>query len=162
VAIVIRPVEVGDLPNLRLLNEDALPAVNRISLSEFDWFRVHAPYFRVVERDDSIEAFLIALTPGLKYDSANYRWFETRYDTFVYVDRIVVAEHGRGQGVGRTLYEDLARFAEPFAERLTCEVNLRPPNPGSILFHEQMGFHEVGRQETEGGMKEVLLMERGL
>lgn len=160
--IAIRAVEVGDLPELHLLNEDAVPAVNDISLAEFDWFRVHAPYFRVAERGGELIGLLIALMPGLEYDSPNYQWFQRRGGQFVYIDRIVVAEHGRGQGVGRQLYDDLALFAAPFADRLTCEVNLRPANPGSVLFHERMGFREVGRQETTGGKKEVLLMEREL
>jgi predicted GNAT superfamily acetyltransferase len=159
---VIRAVDIADLATFRTLNDAAVPAVNRIPLSTFDWFRVHAPYFRAAVEDDTTLAFLIALTPGLDYDSPNYRWFEHRGTRFVYIDRIVVAPPARGRGVARMLYQDLAAFAAPFADALTCEVNLRPPNPGSVAFHQRMGFREVGRQETEGGAKEVVLMERGL
>ena len=45
---------------------------------------------------------------------------------------------------------------------LTCEVNLKPPNPGSIVFHQQLGFAEVDQQETEQGAKRVSLMVKTL
>ena len=158
----LRAVSLGDLATVRLLNEAALPHVNSLTLAQFDWFRVHAPYFRIAEQAGDIVGFLTALTPELSYASPNFEWFQANRDRFVYVDRIVVAESARGSGVGRQLYHDLAEFAAPFADLLTCEVNIRPPNPGSVLFHERMGFREVGRQETDGGAKEVLLMERPL
>ena len=75
---VIRAVDIADLATFRTLNDAAVPAVNRIPLSTFDWFRVHAPYFRAAVEDDTTLAFLSALTPGLDYDSPNYRWFEHR------------------------------------------------------------------------------------
>jgi predicted GNAT superfamily acetyltransferase len=28
---------------------------------------------------------------------------------------------------------------------LCCEVNVEPPNPGSLRFHERIGFAEVGQ-----------------
>ena len=158
----LRAVAIGDLAFLRVLNDAATPHVNSLGLAEFDWFRVHAPYFRVAEQAGNIVGFLTALTPELSYASANFEWFQANRERFVYIDRIIVAEAARGSGVGRQLYQDLAEFAAPFGDLLTCEVNLRPPNPGSILFHERMGFREVGRQETEGGTKEVALMEKVL
>ena len=41
---------------------------------------------------------------------------------------------------------------------VTCEVNLQPPNPRSLSFHERLGFREVGRQSTKGGAFTVILM----
>jgi len=158
----LRAVSIDDLPVLRHLNDAATPHVNSIGWAEFDWFRVHAPYFRVAEQAGNIVGFLTALTPALTYASPNFEWFQANRERFVYIDRIIVAEAAQGLGIGRQLYLDLAEFAAPFADLLTCEVNIRPPNPGSILFHERMGFREVGRQETEGGKKEVVLMEKGL
>ena len=160
--VTLRAVSLDDLATLRPLNQAAAPHVNSLSLAEFDWFRVHAPYFRVAEQAGNIVGFLTALTPELSYASPNFEWFQEHRERFVYIDRIIVAETARGLGVGRQLYQDLAEFAAPFAGLLTCEVNIRPPNPGSITFHQRMGFREVGRQETEGGKKEVVLMEREL
>ena len=44
--------------------------------------------------------FVICLPPGTDYGSLNYAWFDERYDAFVYVDRIAVAEVHRNKGVG--------------------------------------------------------------
>jgi predicted GNAT superfamily acetyltransferase len=41
---------------------------------------------------------------------------------------------------------------------VTCEVNLDPPNPRSLAFHERLGFREVGRQATKGGAFTVVLL----
>jgi predicted GNAT superfamily acetyltransferase len=57
---------------------------------------------------------------------------------------------------------DLELFAAEHAPKLTCEVNLVPPNPGSFVFHERSGFMEVGRQHTDGGDKLVCLMSKDL
>ena len=43
-------------------------------------------------------------------------------------------------------------------DRVVCEVNLDPPNPGSDAFHERLGFRVVDEQDT--GDKRVALMVR--
>jgi predicted GNAT superfamily acetyltransferase len=35
-----------------------------------------------------------------------------------------------------------------------CEVNIMPPNPGSIRFHKRFDFEECGSQFTEAGIVE--------
>lgn len=45
---------------------------------------------------------------------------------------------------------------------VTCEVNIRPPNPESLAFHDRQGFVEVGTQETEDGRKTVSLRAKSL
>ena len=43
-------------------------------------------------------------------------------------------------------------FAErykSFVYLLCCEVNLEPPNPGSLRFHQHIGFTEVGQSIPE-------------
>ena len=142
------------------LNNGATPHVNELSMSDFMWIVSHADYVRVAEDDQGLAGFAIALRPGLGYWSLNYRWFSDRGGEFLYLDRIVVAERARRTGVGRALYDDLGRFASGRWPRITLEVNLRPPNPGSLAFHERMGFRQVGVREEEGGSKAVALMER--
>ncbi|WP_420404413.1 GNAT family N-acetyltransferase [Nisaea sp.] len=151
-----------DVAAVRLLNEAEVPHVNSVDLEMFIRFFETADYFRVVRDGDLIAGFLIGYLPGRPYDSLNYRWFDARYPSYLYVDRIVVSPETRGRGVGRRLYDDFADFAAGRADRLTCEVNIRPPNEASMLFHRNYGFEEVGRQETEGGAKEVALMVKPL
>ena len=42
---------------------------------------------------------------------------------------------------------------------MCAEVNIKPRNERSLIFHEKFGFTPVGEQDTEGGSKRVQLME---
>ena len=97
-------------------------------------------------RDDGREAFLIGLDQDARYGSPNFRWFKERFPRFAYVDRLVVAPHARGRGIGRSLYEDFFDVARRAGHDLiACEVNVDPPNPTSDAFHAALGFEEIGR-----------------
>jgi hypothetical protein len=158
--IKVRDAVAADHAAVLALNNSATPHVNELSARDFGWIVSHAEYFRVAEDAAGIAAFVIALRPGLDYWSLNYRWFSERGGEFLYLDRIVVHERARGTGVGRAMYDDLDRFASGRWPRITLEVNLRPPNPGSLAFHERLGFTRVGVREEDGGTKAVALMER--
>ena len=142
------------------LNEGALPHVSILSPDALAHLHEEAFYFRVARSEVGALGFLLALTETAAYDSANFLWFRERYERFVYIDRIVIGEGHRGMGLGRRLYADLAEAAGSHAGILSCEVNLRPPNPGSITFHRTLGFREVGQQDTEGSAKRVSLLIR--
>lgn len=153
----------ADLEAIHALNEAALPAVNSLTPADIERFAQRAEYFRVAEAEaGDVVAFLIGLFAGHAYESPNYRWFSRRHERFAYVDRIVVAEEARGRGLGAALYDDFARFSAPHAPVLTCEVNLRPRNEPSLRFHERLGFRRVGTQLTDGGRKQVVLLEKPL
>lgn len=155
----IRPLTIDDAPALVALNDAAHPAVPITSAETIVGLLELATLARGIERDDALVGFVIAMAAGAAYDSENFQWFERRGTGHVYVDRIVVAESERGRGLGPVLYE--AVFAE--ARRLghpevTCEVNLDPPNPGSMAFHARLGFAQVGTQPTKGGSVTVALL----
>jgi predicted GNAT superfamily acetyltransferase len=40
---------------------------------------------------------------------------------------------------------------------VTAEIDIEPPNPVSLKFHERFGFKEVGKQAVAGGKKIVSL-----
>jgi predicted GNAT superfamily acetyltransferase len=143
------------------LNEDFVPHVSSIGMEDVQWFAEHAAYFRMVETDKRLAGFLIGLRPGTSYSSPNYRWFCDNYDDFAYVDRVVVAAWARRRGVAVSLYNDFERSQSGVAA-MTCEVNVHPPNEGSMLFHERQGFNRVGSQVIDGGKKEVAYLEKVL
>ena len=155
----ISPTVSKQLPTIVKINQEALPAVSSVTLKDMEHFLSIVDYFRTLQLDDIIVGFLIALTPGKDYHSPNYKWFEKKFDSFMYVDRIVIDFAYQSNGFGWAFYNNLRKFTEYRSPRITCEVNLRPPNEGSIIFHEKYGFRQIGTQETEGGKKEVSLLE---
>ena len=157
-SFVLRDASDSDLVAVLELNQSAVPAVNALSLEEMHWFLEHAHYFRIVHDKERLGAFLIGLRPGTDYQSLNYRWFCEHYDDFAYVDRVAVNPRARRLGLASMLYEDFRASLPEDVRLMTCEVNLRPPNPDSMRYHERRGFKEVGRQETDGGNKEVALL----
>lgn len=93
------------------------------------------------------EAFLIAFDQDGDYDSPNFLWFRERLARFLYIDRIVVDTAAQGQGWGRRLYAELIETAKASAHnRLVAEINIQPPNPGSLAFHERLGFAAAGER----------------
>jgi len=160
--ISLRDISTADAPAITALNNAAVPNVNELGEEALFALAGLAASARVAVGENGILGMMLAFGPGAAYDSLNYRWFDDRYRDFLYIDRVVVAEAARGRGIGKRLYDDVAAFAAGRAECLACEVNERPPNPGSLRFHEALGFGIVGRQETEGGVKSVALMVKPL
>jgi uncharacterized protein len=106
-------------------------------------------------------ALLLAFDQAADYDSPNFLWFGELFETFLYIDRVIVDESCRRLGLGRLLYEDLFRRAEMLGHRrIACEVNLRPPNPVSDAFHAGFGFTEVGTGIIGDGDKSVRYLMR--
>ena len=161
-AVDLREIAPADAAWLEAENNAAVPNVNALPGSGLIALADQAAYRRIALDDGKPVGFLIAFAPGADYRSENYVWFSGRYDDFLYIDRVVVSDAARGQGIGGVLYQDLFDFARGKTARITCEVNEQPPNPGSLRFHERLGFSVVGRQETEGGAKAVALLARAL
>ena len=155
----IRNATTADLVKVLALNESVVPHVNSLDMAGMQDFLAKAAYFRLVcDEEKQVLAFLIGLAPGTEYDSPNFQWFCDRYEDFAYVDRIAVAASARRQGIAEALYEDFSAVALGWTQRLACEVNLRPANPGSLAFHRRAGFTQVGTQETNNGAKKVALL----
>jgi len=159
--MIISPIQNSDFDEVLALNSASVPHVNLIPREQLQWFVEHAAFLEVARIGGRIAGFLVGLRPGTDYASPNYRWFCLHYEDFAYIDRVAVAEWARRQGVGEALYAAFAD-SQPGAPVLTCEVNIRPANEGSMVFHQRLGFRQVGSQETDDGKKEVALMEKAL
>jgi predicted GNAT superfamily acetyltransferase len=128
-----------DLAGLLALNNEHAIEVNALTADELARFVALAARARVVEGGS---AFLIAFDETTPPQGPNHAWFRERLPAFVYVDRVVVAAPAQGRGLGRLLYQDLIAFAG--ARPLCCEVNIVPPNPTSLAFHERLDFKPYG------------------
>jgi len=154
----IRDAENADFDAILALNEASVSLLSPLSQRRLAGLHAQAALHRVAEREGEVIGFLLAFREGADYDSPNYLWFAARYPQFLYVDRVVVADAARGQGVGALLYRDMFEFAAASGARLvTCEFDVDPPNPASAQFHARFGFREVGRQWVADGRKQVSL-----
>ena len=146
------------------LNQKAMPAVSFMAEDSLNYFYDVSEYFKLIKcgKENKIYGFLIGLTDNLTYKSENYLWFSKRYSSFMYVDRIVIKEDSVGLGLGTMLYNDLIGYSKNKFKNIICEYNIKPMNFVSKKFHEKFGFKRVGNQKTEGGKKEVLMMEYSL
>jgi predicted GNAT superfamily acetyltransferase len=170
VAVHVRDARPADHEAVLALNNGAVPHVNALDAAMLERLVGYAAHFRVAEDEIGIAGLVLCVPPGTDYWSANYAWFTARHAAeprgFLYLDRVVVAPRAVGQGIGRLLYTDLYTKMAGIWPRIALEVNLRPPNPVSVAFHQRLGFREVGVREYDDGAGgescAVSMMEREL
>jgi uncharacterized protein len=156
----------GDLGSLDASTTLHLNNTHAKETSELDLVRLTtlldmACYARGIDQGKT--AFLIALDHTAPYQNPNFAWFKSTYQSFIYIDRVIVAESARGQGLARLLYEDLFTAAHSTGvPRIVCEVNSEPPNPASDAFHLAMGFEKVGQAVLYNGVKTVNYFAKNL
>jgi predicted GNAT superfamily acetyltransferase len=160
---MIRQLRATDLDAVLALNNDNVPAVSGLDAAELSRLATLTSISLVAEVDGDFAGFCMVMPPGVDYASLNYVWFsrhaaELGYRTFAYLDRIAVAPSARRRGVGRALYARLVEALTGVVPVLFCEVNVRPRNDTSLVFHAGIGFREVGQQDTDGGAKRVSLL----
>lgn len=161
-ALTVRDAGPADLAEILAINNAATPNVNALDAEPWAWLTAHATYHRIAVDAEGIAGVILCVPAGLPYWSDNYKWFTARFSDFLYLDRVVVAERARNRGVGTALYADLHATVAGRWPRVTLEVNLRPPNPGSQRFHERLGYQPVGVRESEGGAYAVQMYERAV
>ena len=126
------------------INEQGLPGVGQVDESQISDLITLSNLAIGVEDSGVLAGFVLCLPPGTRYGSLNYAWFNDRYDRFLYVDRIAVAESHRNRGVGTLLYSRVIERANELGVPVVAEVSLKPLNAGSMRFHYRHGFEDVG------------------
>ena len=154
----IRKAEKRDLNKILELNEESVHFLSPLNMEKLEHLVSQSEVLEVVEVDGEVEAFILTIIEGKDYDSVNYLWFAERYERFLYIDRVVVSVKMHGKGLGGMLYKSIFEYAKqkeiPF---VTAEIDINPPNPGSLRFHEKNGFSDVGKQTVADGKKIVSL-----
>ncbi len=133
-----------DVHSMWSINEQGLPGTGQVSEQEVSDLLKLSTLSIGVFREEELLGFVICLSPGTDYKSLNYAWFNNKYNNFIYVDRIAVSLDQRDEGIGSKLYEEVIAYSQENAIPIAAEVNLNPPNPGSMRFHNRFGFEEVG------------------
>ena len=158
----IRPLTREHLHAMWSINEQGLPGTGKVSEDEMEHLLNVSSFARGAFSDDVLLGFVICLPPQADYGSLNYAWFNARYDGFIYVDRVAVATESRNQGVGAALYHAVASYSNEHRVPIAAEVNLDPPNPGSMRFHARFEFVEVGVLHHETKSVTMLLRKGNL
>lgn len=154
----IRAATPADLPALLALNNAEAVAVNAQTADQMASLLSRA-WLACMAVDGS--GFLIAFDAATPPQGPHHAWFTARESSFAYVDRVVVRAGIQGRGLGRALYAELARAAAAESmDVLACEVNLDPPNLGSLAFHERLGFASVGEATDARNGKRVRYLRR--
>ncbi|MGI6732624.1 MAG: GNAT family N-acetyltransferase [Anaerovoracaceae bacterium] len=158
VGVTVRSARPEDFDRILQLNEESVHFLSPLTREKLEHLHSQAELHKVAVMKGEILAFCLAFREGADYDSVNYLWFTDHYPSFLYVDRVVVDLGKQSLGLGSLLYEEVFRHArETGVPLVTAEIDIEPPNPVSLKFHEKFGFHEVGRQEVANGKKVVSL-----
>ncbi len=160
--IVMRDWRSADEAEILRLNAEAESVLSPMDDDRFAALRQMCCLLKVAEIGGRVVGFLMGFSDGAGYDSVNYRWFASRLQRFLYIDRVVVTKELRGSGLGRRFYVEAERWAAAHELCwLAAEVDVQPPNTASLGFHQRLAFVEVGRQEAGSG-KQVSLQVRSI
>jgi uncharacterized protein len=155
----IRDLTEPDRAGFLCINADSAPAVSRLDSIAATALLSAADIAWVAEIDGRLAGYLVGFLSTSNYDGEEFSWFKKSRNGFVYVDQIAIASPFRGHGIGRHLYTELFRWSlDNTCSTVVCEVNLQPPNPASLAFHERCGFSRVGQLAVSDG-REVALLE---
>lgn len=157
---MLRPGTAADEAAVLALNNAQVPHVNALTAEQLRTIVAMAAYYLVAEDAEGLAGFVLCIPSGTDYWSENYAWFSSRYAEFLYLDRVVTAPRTQRRGVGRAMYTALHEWLPGRWPRVALEVNLRPPNPVSIAFHEAMGYVPVGVREYADGASAVQMFVR--
>ena len=157
-SVLLRPATEPDHDEVLALNLAEvvnLAPMDRARLLELQGW---ADRFDVIEVDGRFGGFVVTVAPGTPYDSENYAWFTGAYESFYYLDRVVLHPHVRRRGVGGRVYDELESVAAGYG-RLALEVNLEPRNDASLAFHAGRGYVEVGRLGDDAHLVSLMSKE---
>ena len=150
----VRDIEIADLARVLEINNANTPGVSELTFAELELDLHSSLHALAIDNElGEVCAFCITFDPDAPDAGDNHRWFAERYKSFVYLDRIAIDSNHQNRGLGALLYQAVERQMIASAEHslLCCEVNLEPPNPGSLRFHQRIGFSECGVESSEPG-----------
>jgi predicted GNAT superfamily acetyltransferase len=157
-SVAIRAARIDDFPAIYSINGQSLPAVALLAPGDLDRVTASATVVWVAVVDEVVSGYLLGYAANASCEGEEFAWFRSESHDFLYVDQIAVASPSRRQGIGAALYDAVEALAgRERLSSLVCEVNVLPPNPGSLAFHLRRGFVEADRIQTRDGRRVALL-----
>lgn len=156
----VREATVADRVAILAVNGESVPGVSAFDEDKLEMLATASDPLLVVVGDDGVAGYLIAFTPDARYQGACFRWFRENRPGSLYIDQVAIGASARRRGAGSALYDAAEEAArERGLDRLTCEVNLDPPNPESMAFHAARGFQQVGTLAVPDGRRVSLQLK---
>jgi predicted GNAT superfamily acetyltransferase len=149
---IVRNIEITDVARVLEINNANTPGVSELTLSELETDIKNCLHALAIDNEHGeVCAFCITFAPDAPDAGVNHQWFADRFESFVYLDRIAIDPTYQNLGLGALLYQSVEQqmIASTQHSLLCCEVNLEPPNPGSLRFHHRIGFAEVGQHSPQ-------------
>ena len=154
--VIIRDARESDYAAIVDLNTSEVQHTSAMDINRVRYLDSISAYQRVAILNNQAAAFLLAMKDHTPYKNDNFGWFSSRYEKFLYIDRIVVGRPFQGCKIGTLLYRDIFDYARKATiPVIACEVNLVPPNESSLTFHARFNFIEIGSQWVADGQKQV-------
>lgn len=159
----IRALASSDCEAVLRINAESQPGVSCLDRAELmRLMAMSGEHLAIEEPDAGLLGYLLAFRSDAPYDGEEFLAFKKSCTTpFIYIDQVAVDAARRRAGLASSLY----RAIEAEAHRrgslaLCCEVNLTPPNPGSLTFHQNRGFDRAGVLGTQDGRTVALMTKR--
>lgn len=159
-SLSIRPIRVDDFADVLRINAESVPYVAKLDERELDRLVALAALAWVAESTaGGVCGYLLAMSSADDYDGEEFRCFQQKLNQpFTYIDQMTIDFGARRTKIGSRMYERLTRWSHEHNRFvLCCEVNVRPPNPISMRFHETVGFEPLGELETSDGRMVAML-----
>jgi predicted GNAT superfamily acetyltransferase len=152
---VLRPITSADHAEVLALNEQNVELLAPLDGERLVQLQSWADTAAVIDVDGVFAGFVLTFLAGSAYDGENFGWFSDRFGDFCYLDRIVIHDDFRRRGLGSQVYDALeSSCGRPL---FALEVNLDPPNEGSLAFHRARDFAEVGQRVSGGHLVSLFL-----
>jgi uncharacterized protein len=159
----IRPLKREDEAQVLSLNTSALPHVAPLDKTELARLQSLSKTHLVAEEGESLLGYALTFAKSDPYDGEEFLTFRMELpEPFIYIDQVVVLDSVRNGGVGRMLYESVEEVASTGGYAwLCCEVNVFPPNSGSLAFHSRLGF-SIFRDLATGDGRRVRMLKKSV
>jgi len=145
-----KPLKEDQVNDMHSINQENVPEVGDVSdLVDFQLLLDFSEHILCFKDKGVVIGFVLCMREGQSYQSENYKYLTSRFSNFLYIDRIAIKKEYRRRGLGEKIYLELVSIAEKLGLDILCEVNTRPRNDASLLFHEKMGFEEIGTNDFE-------------
>ena len=158
----IRNLTLSDCKAILQINAASVPGVAALDESEFARLMAMPNHHFAVESDNHlVVGYALAFNSNAPYDGEEFQVFRQKSPKpFIYIDQVATQRESRRMGIGSAIYdalENAARLCD--ASTLCCEVNIDPPNPESMAFHQNRGFSQSEILTTADGRIVALLIK---